>query len=317
MVLVTAAAGAAALGVALPLCVAKLLSKMHGSVGMAPPTPLMLEQEPPAGCALFKYLPELRTKIAWRSLDAARTPVHRCIVETSNGPVEVWAKREDLAHPMYGGNKVRTLQHQLAVIEARSQREARYKEVYVVGSGGSNQVVATAVHACRLRLPPIHVLWLDKDEPDLDNTLNMLSTLSLPLASTQDWGSMLGCVRTLLSATFGGGGVVLPLGGNNPSGVLGQLSAALELAEQIDSDEAPDPKRIYLPVGSACTISGLVMGIVLSRHLGLNAFKHEQFRLVGTIVEHKLAFLERTVNFHRNLVAQHVPLTIRCVRVRC
>ena len=56
---------------------------------------------------------------------------------------------------MYGGNKVRTLQHQLAVIESKYEAgDPRCANIHVMGTGGSNQVVATAVHA-RERLPKL------------------------------------------------------------------------------------------------------------------------------------------------------------------
>ena len=41
--------------------------------------------------------------------------------------------------------------------------------------------VATLVHAGRAKLANVNVAWLQPDQPDLDNSLNMLSTLSLPL----------------------------------------------------------------------------------------------------------------------------------------
>ena len=65
--------------------------------------------------------------------------------------VEFCVKREDLISPMYGGNKVRTLQHQLAVCESRrddvgkdqetTTYAAAFPQLVSVGTGGSNQVV--------------------------------------------------------------------------------------------------------------------------------------------------------------------------------
>ena len=49
-------------------------------------------------------------------------------------------------------------------------------------------------------------MWLDKDKADLDNTLNMLSTLSMPLAGSYHWGEPLAMVRRLVGAAFGGDG---------------------------------------------------------------------------------------------------------------
>ena len=226
---------ALALPAALAACLLSLLSRMHNSVGLAPPTPQMIqEEEPQRACVLFRHLPVLCDKIAWRSLRAVTTPVHRCVMAAPSGsPVEFHVKREDLSSPLYGGNKVRTLQHQLAVIESRiAQGDARAADVTVVGSAGSNQVVATVVHG-RGRLPPMTPVWLAKDSPDLDNTLNMLSTLSFPLAAQYNWGQPDPMFDHLQRTVFDDEGVVVTLGGNCPAGVFGQVGAALELAEQV------------------------------------------------------------------------------------
>lgn len=211
-----------------------------------------------------------------------------------------------------GGNKVRTLQHQLAVCEARLSESEQRSRIHVVGSGGSNQVVATLVHAAE-HLPGLHALWLSPDEPDFDNTLNMLSSLSLRnLASYRTPG--LSAMRSLVCALWDG--VVLPLGGNNPSGVFGHVGAAIELAEQIERGEAEDPDDIYLAVGSSCTISGLIIGIALSRHLGLRAFASPSFTLHGIIIHHLLAAAQRHTKLHTR--ASWMPLTIgHSIRCTC
>ena len=79
-----------------------------------------------------------------------------------------------MSSTIYGGNKVRTLQHQLAVCEAKDPK----KKIYVTGTGGSNQILATIVHGYKQLKLKILPLWVSKDVPDLDNTLNMLSSLS-------------------------------------------------------------------------------------------------------------------------------------------
>ena len=71
------------------------------------------------------------------------------------------------------------------------------------------------------------------DPADLDNALNMLSALSFPITAIVTWGNPINLLKTLVSALFGTGSFILPPGGNNPAGVLGQVSGALELAEQI------------------------------------------------------------------------------------
>jgi 1-aminocyclopropane-1-carboxylate deaminase/D-cysteine desulfhydrase-like pyridoxal-dependent ACC family enzyme len=326
-----------------------LLRRISDSVGLAPPTPAMLKEEDPAmNCALFRHLPNLADAVAWRSLGAIKTPVHTCRVPLLDGKdttatsyAEFLVKREDLISPIYGGNKVRTLQHQLAVCESRRDGgETSFRQLVSCGTGGSNQVLATVVHARSLGwdgigsttsstdaagetkqvdavmdadAPRINICWFDKDEPDLDNTLNLLSVLSFPnLGFKFDWGDSLGGVANLCRTIYGTwtqkNYVPMMPGGNCPSGVLGQVGGVLELAEQIVSGESPDPSRIYVPVGSGCTISGLIVGTVLVRHLGLSALS--DLKIVGCNVHEGVAALDRMVMLHTHPAFGFIPLTI-------
>ena len=179
-----------------------------------------------------------------------------------------------------------------AVIEAKLERGSSKHGILVLGSGGSNQVVATAVHTMKAKLPTSpSPIWIS-DPPDLDNALNMASALSFPLKTYETWGNPLSLVKALILSVAVGSHFLLPLGGNNPSGVLGQVSGALELAEQIQEGELPDCDGIYVAVGSmctlctlctlcarwcvrvrteheiragSCTISGLIVGVALAR----------------------------------------------------
>jgi hypothetical protein len=333
------------LGVAVPLGVIAMLRRVSGSVGLAPPTKSMLaEENPKSECALFRHLPDLADKLAWRSLGALKTtPIHKCqlpslLSSSSDGGgnnqkinLEFLVKREDLLSPLYGGNKVRTLQHQLAICEARRERgETSFRQLVSVGTGGSNQIIATIVHgrglgwgdekddASQGPAPPsrVNLCYLDKDEPDLDNTLNMLSAFSFPnIGWRYNWGqlSTIGA-STLLGAIRGAWSqkdhIPMMLGGNCPSGVLGQVGGALELAEQIAAGESPDPRRIYLPVGSACTISGLIIGTVLARRLGIPALSHPDFKIVGCTVHDGITKLHGLFGLYTNPRLGFMPLTV-------
>jgi 1-aminocyclopropane-1-carboxylate deaminase/D-cysteine desulfhydrase-like pyridoxal-dependent ACC family enzyme len=310
-----------------------LLRRISGSVGLAPPTLAMLaEENPRRKSALFRNLPDLAEKFAWRSLGAMdKTPIHtlRIPVPSSGGESEVqlefYVKREDLISPLYGGNKVRTLQHQLAVCESRRERgEQSFRQLVSAGTGGSNQVIATVVHARALGwdgsgadAPRINVCWLDKDEPDMDNTLNLLSVLSFPnIGFKVDWGDSrvtspgMSLIRGMYGAWTQTEYVPMMPGGNSPSGVLGQVGGLLELAEQIVAGESPDPSRIYVPIGSGCTISGLILGTVLVRHLGMAALSDPDFLIVGANVHPKFAQMDRGVNLHLNPLFGFLPLTV-------
>ena len=341
----------------------RLLRRISQSVGISKPAETQLQEESPSKyCPLFRHFPELTKQLAWRSLGVTgATPVHKCqmmvkkkkkkkvgdddVIEEENENKETvqldfLVKREDLISDQYGGNKVRTLQHQLAVCEARRDGdETAFRHLVSCGSGGSNQIVATVVHSNKLGWDNnnnkgsssttattstltstssnnnIIPFFFDKDLPDNDNTLNMLSVLSFSnIGTVADWGMTFGFwdklagIRNAWTQTE-----LIPMmpGGNCAVGVIGQASGILELAEQISSGASPDPERIYVPIGSSCTISGLILGVCLSRHiLKLNAFQSTKFKIVGCNVHHGIATLDRLLSFHTNPLFQFMPLTI-------
>ena len=378
-----------------------LFRRVSNSVGIAKPTQRQLEEENPGThCPLFRHVPQLTTKLAWRSLGVTPnvpTPIHLCTIhddlesgddgetEENDGDnnksnnkettkktkttknkskapqlLQFLVKRDDLISPtLYGGNKVRTLQHQLAICEAkRESGQSAYKQLVAIGSGGSNQVVATAVHSYALCWKNNHIIdddkdkddtskkedknsntnivpnsiiagWCDDDEPDLDNTLNMLSVLSMPNVSKfYDWG-MPKRISTILDAFKQTKFVPLMLGGNCISGVLGQVSGIVEVAEQISTGDSPDVERIYLPVGSACTISGLIVGCVLVREyltkqspgskIKPGVLSSPNFKIIGCMVHPGFSTLNnRFLKFHTNPLFSFMPLTItHSVKTAC
>jgi D-cysteine desulfhydrase len=56
----------------------------------------------------------------------------------------------------------------------------------------------------------------------------------------------------------------IPPGGTSELGMLGHVSAALELAGQIARGEMPSPTRVVLPVGSGGTAAGLALGFAIA-----------------------------------------------------
>lgn len=294
-------------GVLLTCGGAWVLGAIYRSIAPLPPTERQLAEERLNEHPLFRHMPLLKGKIAWRQIGVYPTPIHAVNVNVnSDSSIQFFVKREDLASVRYGGNKLRTLQHQLAACEAHLERHP--SAVFsLIGSYGSNQAVATKVHAqSSFDLEPgaLQALTFLPDRPDFDNTLNLLSSLSLggrvvlaPLAGLRAVGSTLWSVSDKVFAP----------GGHNVTGLLGQIGACLELAEQIERGELPDPDAIYLPYGSGCTTSGLVIGVALARHLGLKAFRRPGFKIVSCVVHHAVAFL------HRNFAAlfwASMPLSI-------
>ncbi|HKO89587.1 MAG TPA: pyridoxal-phosphate dependent enzyme, partial [Polyangiaceae bacterium] len=54
---------------------------------------------------------------------------------------------------------------------------------------------------------------------------------------------------------------LLPLGGSSVTGTLAYVQAGIELAQQIDAGECPDPAAVYVPCGSCATAAGLALGL--------------------------------------------------------
>eukprot|EP00928_Gymnodinium_smaydae_P088938 TRINITY_DN7296_c0_g3_i1.p1 TRINITY_DN7296_c0_g3~~TRINITY_DN7296_c0_g3_i1.p1 ORF type:complete len:538 (+),score=109.77 TRINITY_DN7296_c0_g3_i1:48-1616(+) len=285
----------------------RVLELIYTSIRALPPTERQLREEHLKSNPLFRYFPAVSGKIAWRELGKFPTPVHRFSIQLQDGAkrAEFWVKREDLSSEKYGGNKVRTLQYQLAACEARAeQRKDEPWAFLTFGSTGSNQVIATKTHAALVGVPEscVEALTPIPDKKEMDNTLNLLSALSLPGLQIK-FGTGLG---RIVSALRGSRWVYMP-GGNGPLGVLGQAGAVLELADQIAAGEAPDPDGIVVAMGSNCTVTGLLLGVALARHSGSKAFRRPGFRIFGQPVHPGFASLHRFFGF---LTSTSWPLTV-------
>lgn len=307
--LVGAGLGTVASGAALAIIVQKTMERMYSRMKLLPPTSKQLAEEDQDANPLVRAVPALRGQIAWRQLGDFPTPVHRFTCQLLGGEeVEFLAKREDLSSGEYGGNKVRTLQYQLGLCEARAERAAggtAAPRVLVMGTGGSNQVVATKLHAAKIGLDGVEALCFP-DKKEMDNTLNYLSALSLP-GKQFEYGCGGG---SLVSAIWSGGDdapwLFMP-GGNNPAGVLGQVGGALELGEQISRGEAADPDAIVVTMGSMCTVTGIILGIALSRAVGYPAFCQPGFRIYGQHIHPGAVLLQRAFGAFRS---EGLPLMI-------
>jgi D-cysteine desulfhydrase len=174
---------------------------------------------------------------------------------------DVWLKREDLSSPLYGGNKVRTLETLFA--DARSKG---IKRVWTLGAYGSNQALAAILHGNKIGLETGVVLFPQRATP----------TAAENLRASVSHGAHVKMLRTI--ATFplhwwklghSRTDYLVPPGGAIPLGALGHVGAALEIAEQVAAGKVPAPAHIVLAVGSTCTTAGLLVGLPLARHMGM------------------------------------------------
>lgn len=57
----------------------------------------------------------------------------------------------------------------------------------------------------------------------------------------------------------------IPAGGSSPLGVLGHVSAGLELIEQIDAGAMPAPRAVVVPLGTGGTAAGLALAFAIAQ----------------------------------------------------
>ena len=207
--------------------------------------------------ALFRALPALAGSVPWVRLGHWPTPVEELPVGAN-----VWVKREDRSSPVYGGNKVRTLEAVFGrAIAAGAER------IWATGAYGSNHAVATVLHAPAAGLAGgLAMFPQPRSSPAIENLLAALSVR--PALEVMSSPLVLPLVMRRLRRADAGNFVMAP-GGATPDGTLGAMSAALELAEQVAAGVLPAPARIVLPVGSTCTTAGMLVGLCLARRLGI------------------------------------------------
>ncbi|MFH2009164.1 MAG: pyridoxal-phosphate dependent enzyme [bacterium] len=213
--------------------------------------------------ALFERYPQLVDRVPWTPLGSYPTPVSRLSHLTRElGSVEIWAKRDDRAGALYGGNKVRKLEFVLADAQ---EREAR--RVWTIGGVGSHQVLATAIYARSLAISSAAVVF---PQPRTDHVRQVLHAIVETGCDLQPARHMLtvpvASARLVARLTAGDGGVpyLVPPGASSALGALGYVSAALELAGQIRDGECPQPEAIFTPLGSMGTAAGLLVGLRLA-----------------------------------------------------
>ncbi|NVB81594.1 MAG: pyridoxal-phosphate dependent enzyme [Kofleriaceae bacterium] len=250
--------------------------------------------------ALFRHLPRLAARVPMAPLGHWPTPLDELRVDGRS----LWVKREGDSSPLYGGNKVRTLEAWLGHVRARGAGR-----IWAIGAYGSNHAVATVLHARALGLDAGAIVFPQPASPWAIENAGALIASGCPIVRLRNvvevpfaggavaagawlqrlvgprpapfldnvalgqtrWSALEARLRRTLASLVGDNvrdSVVMPPGGATPIGTIGALSAAFELADQIAAGVAPPPVRIVLAVGSTCTTAGLVAGLALAHAAG-------------------------------------------------
>lgn len=184
------------------------------------------------------------------SLGLYPTPVQPLAGLSAAGS-ELWVKRDDQTHPLYGGNKVRKLEYLLA--HARAIGASR---LVTCGAIGSHHVLACCLHgqAAGLRVAavltpqPLSAHVIDNLRAALGAGLEPIvarSNVAVPLAFARLWQR---------------GDFVVGPGGSSPEASRGYADAAFELRSQVQAGPLPLPDAIVVALGSGGTAAGLVAG---------------------------------------------------------
>lgn len=181
------------------------------------------------------------------------TPVQRVDALSSGGawPSELWIKRDDLTHPVYGGNKVRKLEWLLAEAKDRGA-----KRIVTVGAAGSHHVLATTYFGRKVGLKVEAVLV---PQPRTEHVVEVLrADLALGLAPfpVGSWGA----APLALARRVASGARLITVGGSSVIGTMGYVQAARELAAQVRRGELPEPDVCVVALGSGGTAGGLAAG---------------------------------------------------------
>ncbi|HSJ96737.1 MAG TPA: pyridoxal-phosphate dependent enzyme, partial [Myxococcota bacterium] len=210
--------------------------------------------------ALFRRHPALRV-LPRAAFVAAPTPVEP--LPLPGAPAGTcFVKRDDRSCPLYGGNKPRKLEFVLGAAAARDTRR-----LVTTGGIGTHHGLATTVLGRSLGMATTVVCV---PQPLSDHVREQLTGMlafgaeirfarSVPGAAARTAGAL---VRARLA---GERPLLVPTGGTSALGDIGFVSAAFELAEQVEAGLLPAPAEIYVPVGSGGTLSGLVLGLALAR----------------------------------------------------
>ncbi len=210
--------------------------------------------------ALFDAYPRLREHIPWISILPKPTPTRHLahLQEALKSTEEIWVKLDNLTSEKYGGNKVRKLEFLLADAINHGKQQ-----VATLGGLGTNHGLATTIHGQTNNLRTR--LYLT-DQPITPHVLRNLKLL-------YHYGAVMIYAKTRRKANFRfryfdrihqRRTYWLPLGGSSAVGVLGYVNAVYELHNQIIANQLPEPRLIFIPVGSLGTIAGIDLGLQLT-----------------------------------------------------
>ena len=220
--------------------------------------------------------------------------------------VQLYIKREDLIHPIIGGNKWRKLKYNI-----KSLQRNKTKTILSFGGAYSNHIYALAGAGQLFGFDTIGVIRGEPSEP-LNPTLAYAKKAGMQLhyVSRQDYRlkETSGFIEDLKSQfnDF----LIIPEGGSNELALRGCAEIIMELDEQLDGLYS----SVCLPCGTAGTLAGLISSNTNKTILGIAVLKDANFlyenvnQLLGRNANAKKdESWEINLNYHFNGYAKHTP----------
>ncbi len=218
---------------------------------------------------LFAAWPRIEARMPLAALGDFPTPIESLdavMREAGAAGFPAFVKRDDRSAEVYGGNKVRTLEVLFGAAKARGATH-----VFSTGAFGSNHAAATVLHARRAGLAPGVVLFPQPPSEAAAENLQVTISEAETLVALPHWSALPFGMKRAERRIRREGGVaeVMVPGGATPRGAMGYVSAALEVAHQIERGEMPKPRAVVVGVGSTCTTAGLLVGFHHAARMGI------------------------------------------------
>ena len=199
------------------------------------------------------------------SLGNFPTPVQRLSnLERTLGFESLWIKRDDLSGPLGGGNKVRKLEYMFA---AAHPDGGERKRLFTIGPTGSNHVRATAVYGKAAEFQVECLLFKQPLTEYSETNYRMIYEHAAQVYEVKRMETMFiryAYEQMKTALRFGAERYFIPAGGSSPLGSVGYVKAVLELKSQIEEGILPEPRFIFVPVGTCGTMAGLEVGVRLA-----------------------------------------------------
>ena len=232
------------------------------------------------------------------------TPVQRLSnLEHALGFKSLWIKRDDLSGPLGGGNKIRKLEYMFAAAHPDGEKK---KTLFTIGPTGSNHVRATAVYG---KASGFQVECLLFKQPPTEYSEANYRTICEHAAQVYEVKRMETMfaryayekIKTALG--IGEERYFIPAGGSSPLGSIGYVKAVSELKSQIEAGILPEPRFIFVPVGTCGTMAGLIGGVQLA---GLKT-EVVGIRVADRVVANPLAISRMVRRIYHLIGATNVP----------